>query len=299
VSRSESLTPTVAPVAAWTMAIRPRTLGASVIPVVVGLALSSRSRGLDVSVAVVTVAASLLLQVATNLANDYFDFVSGVDTHERVGPTRVTQAGLISPAGMRAALVFVLAAATVAGAYLVWAGGWPILAIGVAALVAAVAYSAGPWPLSWYGLGDVLAFVFFGVVAVTGTVYLQLGAVGFEALLVSLPVACLVTAIIVVNNLRDIPTDRRSGKRTLAVRLGEQGTRLEYAALVLAAFVLLDPVAVAVSRWALLPMLAAPLALAEVRSVWQRSGTALNMSLAGTARLHMVFGALLSLGVLL
>jgi len=282
---------------AWLLAVRPRTLGASVIPVVVGLALAARRHPLDVPVAMATLLASLLLQVATNLANDYYDYLSGVDAHDRLGPTRVTHAGLIEPRVVRAALVVALLLAACIGGYLISVGGLPIAAVGITAMAAAVAYSAGPWPLSWYGLGDMLAFVYFGIVAVCGTLYLQQGGIDANAVLTSLPVACLVTAIIVVNNLRDIPTDMRSGKRTLAVRLGERGSRLEYAGLVAAAFLLLDVLAVTSRPWVLLPMLTAPLAVAEVRGVWQRSGSALNMSLAGTARLHMLFGALLALGV--
>ena len=283
--------------AVWWLAVRPRTLGASVVPVAVGLALAWRTAALDVGVALVTTAAALLLQIATNLANDYFDASSGVDDVDRLGPVRVTQAGLASPAAVLRGLIVVVAAALACGLYLVVAGGPVILAVGLTSVVMAIAYSAGPWPLSWYGLGDALAFAFFGVVAVCGTFFLQRGAVDGLAVLVSLPIGCLVTALIVVNNLRDIPSDRRAGKRTLAVRLGPHATRVEYAALVGGAYLGLVPIAWAITPAVLAAALTLPLAVAETRLVWRREGSALNSSLAGTARVHLLFGFLLTIGL--
>jgi 1,4-dihydroxy-2-naphthoate octaprenyltransferase len=284
--------------APWLAAARPRTLPAAVVPVVVGLALAMRTHELDAGVAVATLVAALLIQVGTNLANDYYDFVAGADTHERLGPRRITQAGLAAPATVRAAAFGVLAAAGIVGAYLVVVGGWPILVIGVASLLAAVAYTAGPWPLAYHGLGDLFVFVFFGVVAVAGTVLLQTGAVGGLAIVLSLPVACLATAILVVNNLRDIATDARAGKRTLAVRIGAAATRVEYVLLVAAPYVVVVVVAASEGAGLLLPLVTAPLAVREIRALVQRSSVALNVSLAGTARLHLLFGLLLAVGVL-
>ena len=285
-------------VAAWIGAARPRTLPAAVVPVVVGLALAAREEPLDVGVAAVTLLAAILIQIGTNLANDYYDFVAGADTSERLGPRRITQAGLAAPATVRAAAFVTLGAAAVAGAWLVAVGGWPILLIGMASLIAAVAYTGGPYPLAYHGLGDVFVFVFFGVIAVNGTVLLQTGEVSALSLAVSLPVACLATAILVVNNLRDIATDTRAGKRTLAVRIGAAATRLQYAALVAVPFVAALLLAGIAGPALLLTLLAVPLAVREVRALRQRDGAALNASLAGTARLHLAFGVLLALGLL-
>lgn len=242
-------------------------------------------------------AAALLIQIGTNLANDYYDFVSGADTHDRLGPVRVTQAGWISPHAVKAAAFTVLGLAAVLGLFLVWYGGWVIAVIGVLSLISAVAYTAGPYPLAYHGLGDPFVFVFFGLIAVNGTTYLQTGRLDSVSLLASIPVACLATAILVVNNLRDIPTDARSGKRTLAVRMGPAATRAEYMVLVAVAFI--APLLVAsVAGWpVLLVWLLLPLAVRETRALYNRSGGVLNQSLAGTARLHLLYGLLLAIGL--
>jgi 1,4-dihydroxy-2-naphthoate octaprenyltransferase len=282
----------------WLAAARPRTLPAAVVPVMVGLALAARSGPIDGGVAVVTIVAAVLIQIGTNLANDYYDFVAGADTHERLGPQRITQAGLAAPAAVRNAALAVLAAAAVAGLWLVAVGGWPIALVGIASLIAAIAYTGGPWPLAYHGLGDVFVFVFFGIVAVNGTFLLQTASVTPLSLLASLPVACLATAILVVNNLRDLPTDARAGKRTLAVRIGARATRLQYLALVVVPFLVLPWLAGAVGTSVWVALAAAPFAWRETHALWRRSGAALNASLAGTAKLHLVFGALLALGLL-
>jgi 1,4-dihydroxy-2-naphthoate polyprenyltransferase len=281
----------------WISAARPRTLPAAVVPVLVGLAVARRSGALDWGVAAATLAAALLIQIGTNLANDYYDFVSGADAADRLGPARVTQQGLASPTAVRRAAFVVLGAATAAGAYLVNVGGLPILAVGVLSLASAVAYTGGPFPIAHHGLGDLFVFVFFGLVAVCGTVYLQTDALSELAVAAALPVACLATAILVVNNLRDIPSDARAGKRTLAVRIGARATRLEYVLLISLAFLFVPWIATATGARALLAFLATPLALSQARALLAREGAALNLSLAGTARLHLVFGTLLAAGL--
>ncbi len=283
----------------WLAAARPRTLPAAVVPVVVGLAVAGRTHTLDVALAAATLLAALLIQIGTNLANDYYDFVAGADTAERLGPRRVTQAGLVEPSVVRSAAFVVLALSALVGVYLVAAGGWPIALIGALSLVAAVAYTGGPWPIASHGMGEVFVFLFFGVVAVNGTVFLQTGAPSRLALVASLPVGCLATAILVVNNLRDIPTDARAGKRTLAVRLGASATRIEYVALLGVAFLAIPVLTPAAGTWPLIALGALPLAVREARALWRRSGPALNASLAATARLHLVFGVLLALGLVL
>lgn len=284
---------------AWLLAIRPRTLTAGAVPVLVGLALAARAGALDKPVAVATILCALLLQIAANLANDYFDWKRGVDTEHRLGPLRVTQAGLLSPDAMRTALTAVLVTAVLLGAFLVYRGGWPIVAIGVSAVLGALAYSAGPYPLASHGFGELLVFVFFGLAAVCGTYWLQRHALECPVALAGLTCACPAVALIVVNNLRDIVTDRMVGKHTVAVRLGRAGTRVEYGVLVASAFVGACILGVVVTSGALLALLALPLAVSEVRGVLEREGAALNVSLAGTARLHAVFGALLALGLVL
>lgn len=284
---------------AWLLAVRPRTLGASVVPVCVGLAAVARSAPVDIIVAIVTLLCAALLQVTANLANDYYDFVRGVDDERRLGPTRVTQAGLLSPRAVLVAARLTLATAIACGGYLVAVGGIFILAIGLAAAAGALAYSAGPRPLSWYGLGDLMAFTFFGPIAVAGTVVAQQAAVDHVALLAGLPLGCLVTALIVVNNLRDIDCDARAGKRTLAVRIGARATRLEHAVLVAGAYLAVLPLALgAAAPWTLLALVSLPLGIHETRSLWRRADAELNLSLVGTARLHAVFGMLLVVGLL-
>lgn len=283
--------------ATWVGAARPHTLPAAVVPVVVGLALAARSGPIDRGVAFVTVLTAVLIQIGTNLANDYYDFVAGADTHERVGPRRVTQAGLVAPATVRAAAFGVLGLAALAGVGLVVVGGWPIALIGILSLLAAVAYTGGPFPLAYHGLGDVFVFAFFGVIAVNGTVFLQTGTITGLSLLVSLPVACLATAILVVNNLRDIATDARAGKRTLAVRIGAAATRAQYVVLVAAPFLLLPFIMREVGPLALVVAGALPIAVRETSALFARTGPALNASLVGTARLHLAVGILLAIGL--
>jgi 1,4-dihydroxy-2-naphthoate octaprenyltransferase len=283
---------------AWWLAVRPRTLGASVVPVLVGLAFASRGHDIDVAVAGATVLAALLLQIATNLANDYYDFAAGIDTAHRLGPVRAAAAGLLPPQAVKRGAWGAVAGALMPGVWLVAHGGLPILAIGAAAAVFAIAYSAGPAPLASLGFGEALAFLFFGIFAVAGTALLQGAPVDATVLLVGLPVAALVTAIMVVNNLRDIPTDSATGKHTLAVRLGDRGTRWLYTGLIAGAFGVLPVVAFATTATALLPLVVLPTAVGEVRRLWSRNGAALNQSLAGSARLHTLFGAAYALGLL-
>lgn len=282
---------------AWLLALRPRTLGASVVPVVVGVLYAARSVEIDGSVAVLTAIAALALQIATNLANDYYDHARGIDTDARLGPTRAVQAGLLPATTVRrvafAAIGVALAVGVVLGAH----GGWPILAIGATAAVAALAYSAGPAPLAALGFGEVLAFTFFGWLAVAGSAWLQGLAPTPELLLVATPLAMLVTAIMVVNNLRDIPTDCAAGKRTLAVQRGADSTRRLYVALVLGAFAALPLLAPRLGAPILLPFLLLPVAWREAQQVRRRDGAELNLSLAGTARLHLLFGIAFSLGM--
>jgi 1,4-dihydroxy-2-naphthoate octaprenyltransferase len=286
---------------AWLLAARPRTLPVAVAPVCVGTALAAAEGRARAGPALAALAGALLLQIGANLANDLYDSEKGADRADRIGPPRARQQGLLSAAAMRRGIAAAFGAAALLGLYLAAAAGWPVLAIGCLSIAAGLLYTAGPWPLGYHGLGDLAVFVFFGVVAVCGSYYVQALALSREALAASLPVGCLATAILAVNNLRDLETDARAGKRTLAVRLGPRGARLEYAALVLLAFASLPALwlGLGASALVLLPAAMLPLALGLVRRVAPPvEGPRLNAVLAGTAQLLLAFSLLLSLGFL-
>ena len=286
---------------AWLLAIRPKTLPAAVTPVVVGTGVAIGAGVFQAPAAVAAFAVALLLQIAANLANDVFDFRRGADTHERLGPLRVTQSGLLTPQQVFVATGLTLALAMLVGLYLVFLGGWPILIAGIAAIISALAYTGGPRPIGYHGLGEVFVFIFFGLVAVGGTYYVQAGEISGLALAAAIPIGSLATAILVVNNLRDIETDRVAGKRTVAVRLGRERTVLEYALLLGVAY-LTPPVLWATglgSFWVMLPWLTLPLAARQARAVSMTTGRALNPLLGGTARLQLLFGLLFAAGLVL
>jgi 1,4-dihydroxy-2-naphthoate octaprenyltransferase len=263
-----------------------------VAPVVVGSATAAAAGGFHLPAALACLAVALLVQVGTNLANDAHDYLHGADRLPRAGPLRVTASGLLRPDQVlrAAALVFGLACAV--GLYLVWLWGWPLVFVGLSCVAAGVAYTWGP-KLGYRGLGDLFVFVFFGLVAVAGTDYAQTGAVRPQSVWAAIPVGLTCTSILVVNNLRDIPTDRLAGKRTLAVRLGPTGARVEYTLCWLAA--LAWPwVARAQLKAFWLPWLAVPFVAFAVHRVWAEDGPALNRALRDTARLHLAYGLLLA-----
>jgi 1,4-dihydroxy-2-naphthoate octaprenyltransferase len=289
------------PLKVWIQATRPKTLTAGLVPVMVGTALAVRHGVARPLPALAALLGAMLIQVGTNLTNDYYDFKKGADTAERVGPQRVTQAGLVAPARVLGAALLSFGLAVLVGLYLAWVGGWPIVAIGVASVLSGYAYTGGPFPLGYNGLGDLFVMIFFGFVAVCGTYYVQALSVPAVAAWAALPVGAIGTALIVVNNLRDADTDARVGKRTLAVRFGKPFARAEYALLLLSAFAM--PAVLALrgdaGRWILLPLAAVPFALGPLRTVFAAQGAELNGALHGTARLQLVFGVLFSLGLVL
>jgi 1,4-dihydroxy-2-naphthoate octaprenyltransferase len=293
--------PTPAPAfSIWLHAARPKTLWAGITPVIVGSSLAWRDGLFHTMAAVAALLGALLLQVAANFANDLYDFKHGVDTAERIGPLRVTQAGLVSPAAMRNALVATLSAAFVIGIYLVVRGGWPIVGIGLSAIVATILYTGGPRPYGHLGLGELFVFIFFGVLAVCGTYYVQALTLSTTAILLSLPMGFLAVAVLVVNNLRDIDTDRATGKRTLAVRLGRNGGRWEYTA-VLALAGLIPPALVLLQLGGYGVLLGSAAILASIpliRTVCRSTdGPVLNRALASTARLQLIYGLLVAIGI--
>ncbi len=287
------------PIRAWLHAARVPTLAASVVPVLVGTALAVRDHAFRPGPALAALLGAIFIQVGTNFVNDLGDLARGADTAERLGPKRALQMGWLSVADVRAGVAVCFTLATLAGIYLTAVAGWPVVAIGVASLAAGIAYTAGPWPLAYKGLGDVFVFLFFGVVAVCGAYFVQARAIHPATLVASLPVGALATAILVVNNVRDLETDRATGKRTLAVRLGRGGTRGLYRTLIFIAY--LAPFSLATSgggTWVLLPLLTLPLGLAEIRRVLRsEDGPSLNRALGGTARLHALFGFLFAMGI--
>jgi len=282
----------------WVEAARPRTLPAAVAPVLVGTAAA---QGFSAWRAAAALVVSVAVQVGVNYANDYFDGVRGIDTVARTGPRRAVAAGLVPAARMRTAILIALSVAAVAGLALATVTTWWLLAVGAACFAAALAYSGGPRPYASAGLGEVFVFVFFGLIATAGSAYVQDERVPGAAVAAALPVGLLIVAILVANNLRDIPSDTAAGKRTLAVRLGERGTRRLFAFLLVIPFPLVTfVVAQAQAPWPLLVLLAVPLTVPPLRAVLGGAGgRALIPALAGTGRLVGVFGVLLTLGLAL
>jgi 1,4-dihydroxy-2-naphthoate octaprenyltransferase len=288
-------------VRAWVIAARPPTLTAALVPVAVGTACAAVEGSLRTGPALAALAGALLLQVAANFANDVFDYEKGADTAERLGPVRAVQAGLLSPDTVRRGLYLVIGLALLVGVYLAVAAGPVIIALGLASILAAVAYTGGPYPLGYHGLGDVFVMLFFGFVAVLGTTFVQVGHVTELATWAAVPVGALATAILVVNNLRDIDTDRVAGKRTLAVRWGERGALAEYALLLAVAYGV--PITLLARAHAtttiLLPLLTLPLGVRLLRAVARERGRALNPLLKQTALLLLAYGLLFALGLVL
>ncbi len=286
---------------AWIIASRPRTLPAAVAPVVVGAALAFHDGAFRPLAALAALVAAVLIQIGSNFANDLGDYLRGTDAGERVGPLRVTTAGLLSPREVQAGMVVVFGLAALCGLYLIILGGWPILLIGVLSIVAAIAYTAGPLPFGYYGLGDLGVFVFFGLAAVCGTYYVQALALTPAVWLAATAMGCLVTAILVVNNIRDAEGDAAAGKRTLAVLLGRRGARIEYVTLLAVAYAvpLVLWLALSYRPGVLLTWLTLPLAYRQTRAVFTVLGPALNKTLAGTAQLAVAYALTFAAGIVL
>jgi 1,4-dihydroxy-2-naphthoate octaprenyltransferase len=286
----------------WLMAARPRTLPAAVAPVLVGTALAGYEHVFHPLRFVAALLGAIFIQVGTNLSNDYSDARRGADTEDRLGPVRVTAGGLVPPQQVLVATYVSFGLAVLAGVYLIVVAGWQLLLVGAASILAGVAYTGGPKPYGYEGLGEVFVFLFFGVVAVAGSFFVQVRALNWEAFALSVPVGLLAAGILVVNNVRDIDSDRRAGKRTLAVRLGRGRTRSLFAGIVYLAFVLAPVTWVfgPARPWILLPWLTLPLATAVVRAVRNRTdGPSLNHALAQSGMLQLAFCTLLSAGLLL
>jgi 1,4-dihydroxy-2-naphthoate octaprenyltransferase len=300
---------------AWVIAARPQTLPAAAAPVIVGVGLALGAGTFAPLPALAALIGAALIQIGTNFANDYYDAIQGADTDDREGFTRVVASGLIEPAEVKRAMWLTFAAAIGVGTYLVAVGGVPILVVGLASVAAGIAYTGGPYPLGYHGLGDVFVFVFFGLIAVTGTYYVQAaalvgetfplwvpeGTVTLAAAVASLPVAALSTNILVVNNVRDREEDAATGKRTLAVRFGYRFSRIQYVGLLTVAYI--TPfwfVATGDGLAPLLPLATLPLAAKVARTVLtETSGDALNPALESTGKLLAAYAVAFAVGLAL
>jgi 1,4-dihydroxy-2-naphthoate polyprenyltransferase len=292
----------LSPVKLWLVAARPRTLPAAVAPVLVGTSLAIGEGTFRVLAFICALVGSIFIQIGTNLSNDYSDARRGADTEDRLGPVRVTAGGLMPPRTVLIGTYVAFGIAVLAGVYLIVIAGWQLLLVGAASILAGVLYTGGPKPYGYEGLGEVFVFLFFGVVAVVGSYFVQTEDLRWEAFALSVPVGLLAAGILLVNNIRDADTDRRAGKRTLAVRLGRGGARRLFVACLVIAYLAVPVVAIFgrdISPLVLLALLSLPLAIPLVRVVRERTdGPSLNEALARTGMLLALFSLLLSIGLL-
>lgn len=289
-------------IAVWVLAARPKTLWAAMAPVFMGTAMAAAGGAFHLWAALAALAGAVLIQIGTNYANDYYDYTKGADEGERLGPLRVTQAGLVSPSAMRTATAIVFGAAFMIGIYLVVRGGWPIVVIGLLSILFGILYTAGPYPLGYNGLGEIFVLVFFGPVAVGGTYYVQALTVDWTVLVAGLSPGLFSVAILAVNNLRDIDSDRRANKRTLAARFGRTFGRLEYLLTVVIGSLIPTALCLAhrASIWVLLTLVVPLIAIPTFRTVYSTTdGPKLNDVLATTGKLLLLFAVLFSVGWLI
>ncbi|MDC0224360.1 1,4-dihydroxy-2-naphthoate polyprenyltransferase [Deltaproteobacteria bacterium] len=286
----------------WILAVRPKTLGAALAPILIGTAMAFAEGKGHTGAALAALLGALLIQIGTNFSNDYFDFIKGADTKERLGPMRATQAGLVTPEAMFRNFILVFGLAFLVGIYLVYRGGWPIVIIGILSIASGILYTGGPMPLGYMGLGDLLVLFFFGPVAVGGTFYVQSLEISEVVILAGFGPGLLATALLAVNNLRDEPTDKKVGKRTLAVRIGPGFARLEY--LTSFALALILPFVLAFwtgTRWlaclSVLILIPGWTAIRQIKSGVE--GLELNETLAVTGKLIIIYGVLFSFGWLI
>ena len=286
----------------WILAARPKTLWAAIAPVLIGTAMAYADGKAHWLSALLAGVGAVLIQIGTNFANDYFDYKHGADEGERLGPTRATQAGLVTPAEMKRAFILTFALAVLAGLYLIYRGGWPILAIGIFSIIFGILYTGGPFPLGYYGLGDLFVLIFFGLIAVGGTYYVQVLSINRLVILAGIAPGLFSTAILTVNNLRDIHTDRMAGKKTLAVRFGETFARMEYLFSVLIAGII--PIILfflsAGHHYVLAATLILLMAIPSLKTVLtENPGKIFNQTLAETGKLLFLYSVLFSIGWIL
>jgi 1,4-dihydroxy-2-naphthoate octaprenyltransferase len=285
----------------WILASRPRTLPAAVVPVMVGSALAIHENNFNLPAALIALVCSLLIQIGTNFANDLYDFLSGADTKERKGPVRALAAGLISENEMKIGVIITFGLAFFLGLYLVSIGGMLILVIGILSIIAGLAYTTGPYPLAYNGLGDIFVFIFFGIVGTMGTFYIHTLQINILSFLASIPVGALITNILIVNNYRDTEEDRAAGKRTLAVILGKEFTRVQYIIFIILSYlsVLLIYLFYIPKLWVFLPLVTIPVAIKLIMMIFSLQGSQLNKLLELSAKFSALYGLLFSLGILI
>jgi len=284
----------------WLLAVRVKTLPAAISPVILGTALTYHDGIFYHFIFFMTLLAAVLIQIGANFANDVYDFEKGSDRADRLGPQRATQSGLISPADMKKAMWKIFALAIGVGFYLAYVGGWPIVIIGLASIAAGIAYTGGPYPLGYHGFGDIFVFLFFGLIAVPGTYYLQTGSVTEFSLWLGAVMGMLATAILVVNNLRDRDADIISGKKTLAVRFGKTFSKIQFILLVMLPFLLPFHLWRQWNKMSfLLTLFTLPIAVHLIIQLFNNTGADLNKVLAGTARFLFIFTLLLSAGLII
>jgi 1,4-dihydroxy-2-naphthoate polyprenyltransferase len=276
----------------WILAARIRTLPAAIAPVILGCAICEKPHLLAALSALI---GAILIQIGTNFANDYFDFVNGADNDERIGPTRATQAGLITPKQMKTAFLITFALTIPIISYLTMRGGWPIVWIGILSIASGILYTGGPKPLGYMGLGDIFVLIFFGPVAVAGTAYVQTLQWSNDAIIIGLASGLFSTAILIVNNLRDVESDGNVGKNTLVVRFGATFARWEYSLCIVGATVI--TIYYALDRnWIFLACISSILSIPIIRSMWTETGKDLDPNLAKTAKLLVLYSVLFSIG---
>ncbi|HEY9077556.1 MAG TPA: 1,4-dihydroxy-2-naphthoate polyprenyltransferase [Anaerolineaceae bacterium] len=286
----------------WLMASRPRTLPAAISPVLAGSGIAIGMGKFDLFPALIALFCALMIQIGANMVNDVMDYLNGTDTVGRLGPTRVTQTGLLTPREVFGGILFVFGLAALAGIYMVYLRGWIILAIGAACILAATIYTAGPFPLTKIGLGDLFVLIFFGFFALVGTVFAITGSVPLVAWSSALGVGALATNILVVNNIRDTESDRRAGRRSIPVVFGRHIAELEFSILMLIAYLVpvFQVITQQASLWALLPILSLPPAIKNFHSLRrQPAGRGMNLILAKTAQVELVYSLLLAVGLAL
>lgn len=285
----------------WWIASRPKTLSAAIAPVLVGSAVAFKEDGFLLLAALAALLVGVLIQIGTNIYNDYADYSRGADTSERLGPLRVTQAGLMRPQIVRRAALLTFALAGLIGLYLIWVAGWPVALIGLTAILAGLAYTAGPWPLAYNGFGDLFTWLFFGFVAVGGTTFVQLQRIPFLAWMGGLALGATITALLAVNNIRDMEADRSAGRRTIPVLFGRSVGLFEVSFCLAVAY-LVPFVMLLIQKqtlWYLLPLLTLPEAIRLLRFLLATQGRSLNLGLVRMARLVLWYGVLMALGIAL
>lgn len=286
---------------AWILASRPRTLLAAIVPVVIGTAIAIHDSKFNYIASIFALLCSLLIQIGTNFTNDLFDFLKGTDKEERLGPTRAVASGMLSISEMKYGVLLTFGTAFILGLYLVYIGGLNVLLIGVASILAGIAYTAGPFPLAYNGLGDIFVFLFFGFVGTVGTYYVQAHEVSAFVYWASVPVGALITNILVINNFRDREEDKENGKNTLAVLLGAKFTQIQYLSFLILSYAV--PVIVYItfkkSVFVFIPLFSLPLAIKLVRMIYTLKGKDLNKTLELTAKLSGIYALLFAIGILI